>query len=68
MMKFEFATAQQIIFGPGVLDQACEKISSLGQRAFIVTGSSARNSDRLIDLLSEKQVQAATFRVSGEPV
>jgi alcohol dehydrogenase class IV len=67
MMKFEFATAQQIIFGPGVLDQACEKISSLGQRAFIVTGSSARNSDRLIDLLSEKQVQAATFRVSGEP-
>ena len=66
-MKFEFATAQQIIFGPGVLDQACEKISSLGQRAFIVTGSSARNSDRLIDLLSEKQVQAATFRVSGEP-
>lgn len=67
MTKFEFATAQQIIFGPGVLDQAGDKISGLGQRAFIVTGSSARGAGRLINLLSEKNIGAATFRVSGEP-
>jgi alcohol dehydrogenase class IV len=67
MMKFEFATAQQIIFGPGVLEQTAKKFGSLGQRAFIVTGSSARNAERLLTLLSEKEIQAATFRVSREP-
>jgi alcohol dehydrogenase class IV len=66
-MKFEFATAGQIIFGPGSLDQTGEKIASMGQRAFMVTGSSARNAQRLVDLLSEKQIQAVTFPVSGEP-
>jgi alcohol dehydrogenase class IV len=67
MIKFEFATAQQIIFGPGVLAQAGNKIANLGQRAFIATGSSARNAEQLIGLLSEKKIQATTFPISGEP-
>jgi alcohol dehydrogenase class IV len=67
MTNFEFATAQRIIFGPGILDQAGNKISGLGRRAFIVTGSSARSAGRLIDLLAEKKIEATTFRVSGEP-
>jgi alcohol dehydrogenase class IV len=66
-MNFEFATAGQIIFGPGILDQAGEKFASMGQRAFVVTGSSARNAQRLIDLLAEKKVKATTFPVAGEP-
>ncbi len=66
-MKFEFATAGQIIFGPGSLDQAGEKTASMGQRAFIVTGSSARNAQRLVEILSEKKIQATTFPVPGEP-
>jgi alcohol dehydrogenase class IV len=66
-MEFEFATAERIVFGPGSLEQAGEKIASMGQRAFIVTGSSARNAQRLFDLLSDKKIQATTFPVSGEP-
>jgi alcohol dehydrogenase class IV len=66
-MNFEFATAERIIFGPGILDQASEKFASMGQRAFIVTGSSASNAQRLIDLLSEKKIEATTYPVSGEP-
>jgi alcohol dehydrogenase class IV len=66
-MKFEFTTAQQIIFGPGILDQVGDKIGGLGRRAFIVTGASARSAERLIDLLAEKGLEATTFRVSGEP-
>jgi alcohol dehydrogenase class IV len=66
-MKFEFATAGQILFGVGSLDQAVEQIAGMGQRAFIVTGSSANNAQRLIDLLSGKKLQVTTFPVSGEP-
>jgi alcohol dehydrogenase class IV len=66
-MKFEFATAERIMFGPGILEEAGAKIASMGQRAFIVTGWSARNAQRLIDLLSDKGVQGVNFPVSGEP-
>jgi alcohol dehydrogenase class IV len=66
-MKFEFTTAQQIIFGPGILDQVGDKIGGLGRRAFMVTGASARSAERLINLLAEKGLEATTFRVSGEP-
>jgi alcohol dehydrogenase class IV len=66
-VNFEFATAGQIIFGPGILDQAGEKFASMGRRAFVVTGSSGTNAQRLVDLLSEKKVEATTYTVSGEP-
>ncbi len=66
-MKFEFATAEQIMFGPGILEEAGVKMASMGQRAFIVTGRSARNAQRLIDLLSDQGVQGVTFPVAGEP-
>lgn len=41
-MRFEFATAQRILFGPGVLNEAFTLAPSLGQRAFIVTDSRER--------------------------
>jgi alcohol dehydrogenase class IV len=66
-MKFEFATAERIMFGPGVLEEAGEKMASMGTRAFIVTGWSARNAKRLIEILSDKGVQGFTFSVRGEP-
>jgi alcohol dehydrogenase class IV len=66
-VNFEFATAGQIIFGPGILDQVGEKFASMGRRAFVVTGSSGTNAQRLVDLLSEKKVEATTYTVSGEP-
>jgi alcohol dehydrogenase class IV len=66
-MRFEFATAGQILFGAGILDETGGKIAGLGQRAFIVTGSSSKNAQRLVDFLSEQKIQAITFPVSGEP-
>lgn len=66
-MKFEFATAERIMFGPGILEEAGVKMASMGQRAFIVTGRSARNVQGLIDLLSNQGVQGISFPVTGEP-
>ena len=39
MNRFEFATAQRIIFGRGVVRELLELCRSFGQRALLVTGS-----------------------------
>ena len=37
-MRFEFATAQRIIFGPGTLGQIGPHVRELGGNALIITG------------------------------
>ena len=41
-MKFEFATATQIIFGTGTLKQVGPLAAEMGRRALVVTSSTAR--------------------------
>ena len=66
-MNFGFATATQILFGPGTLKQVGPLVAPLGRRAFIVTG---RNQDRaagLIDLLEADGITTRLFPVASEP-
>ena len=47
-MRFEFATANRIIFGAGTLDEVGPIAAEMGNRALVVTG---RSVDRAAPLL-----------------
>jgi len=66
-MRFEFATAPRIIFGPGSLREVGQIARDLGQRALVVTGRDAGRADRLIACLKEYGVAVVTFSVFREP-
>ncbi len=68
MRSFEFATAQQILFGPGQISQlpalaAKHKLA----RAMVITGSSAARVQPLIDLLTRGGVEVTLFAAASEP-
>ena len=62
-MRFEFATAARILFGPGTSAELEAIAAGFGSRALLVTGKSARG-----NIASGKPAFArATFRVTKEP-
>lgn len=66
-MRFEFATAAHIVFGPGRLAEAGDLARGLGRRALIVTGGSRRHAERLTGLLSAAGLSSEVFAFAGEP-
>ena len=66
-MKFEFATATRIIFGPGALREIGTLAGGCGQRALVVMGRDSSRAEKLLGLLREAGVSATTFSVAGEP-
>src|SRR5437016_11103332 len=66
-MRFEFATATRIIFGPGAVRGAGLLAREFGRRALVVTGRNQRRAESLIALLLDRGISAATFSVAGEP-
>jgi alcohol dehydrogenase class IV len=66
-MRFEFATAARVIFGPGVLREVGRTAREFGPRALVVTGASPRRAESLFSLLSEHGIAAVAFPVPGEP-
>lgn len=60
-MKFEFATANRIIFGEGTLQEI--RTHADRKRVLVITGSNLERARVLLDLLSDYQ----RFSVSGEP-
>ncbi len=66
-MRFEFATAGRILFGPGVLREVGPAARGMGQRALVVTGSDPRRAEPLLALLKDHGVAWTVFPVSGEP-
>ena len=66
-MRFEFATAGRIVFGPGVLAEIPSLARECGHRALVVTGRDARRADRLIALLGTAGMPPQTFAVAREP-
>lgn len=64
---FEFATAQQIIFGAGKASAIASYAQQLGERALVISG---RSNPRVEALVAQWQTQgwvAANLVVSGEP-
>ena len=66
-MRFEFATAQRIVFGPGTLGELPALARSLGSRPLVVTGRSPARATRLLELLHSNGLTPHTFTVAGEP-
>jgi alcohol dehydrogenase class IV len=66
-MKFEFATAPRIVFGPGAVSQIGAIAREFGRRALVVTGRAALRAERLLANLKSAGVGAVTFPVAGEP-
>src|SRR4051794_36674583 len=66
-MRFEFATANRIIFGPGTLRDAGPLAKEFGRHALVVTGRDPRRAQPLTSVLHEHGVGVTLFSVEGEP-
>lgn len=65
-MKFEFATATQIIFGPGTLKQVGPLAKEMGQKALVVANLSEL-AKPLLNILAAQGIESSVFAVGGEP-
>lgn len=66
-MRFEFATATRILFGPGTVDETAAAAAGFGRRALVVSGKSARHAIPLLEQLKAAGLTAGLFQVDGEP-
>jgi len=66
-MKFEFASAGRIVFGPGCLNEALGAVRDIGRRALVVTGRDATRADPVLRRLRELGITATTLSITGEP-
>jgi alcohol dehydrogenase class IV len=66
-MRFEFATATSILFGPGTVQEVAPLAAGLGRRALVVTGRDATRAAALLAQLEEQGIDCVTFSVPGEP-
>jgi alcohol dehydrogenase class IV len=66
-LRFEFATAQRIVFGPGTIAELPGIALGYGKRAFVVTGKDRIRRAGLLADLEAKGLTCAIFGVSGEP-
>ena len=66
-MRFEFATATRIVFGPGTIQDVGPRAAEMGRRAFVVTGRSRERAAPLVEQLQGQGVKCTTFTVFEEP-
>ncbi|MBM3851757.1 MAG: iron-containing alcohol dehydrogenase [Verrucomicrobia bacterium] len=66
-MRFEFATASRVVFGPGSVAQAGSLARELGRHAFVVTGRDPRRAARLLEALAAAPIATTACSVGGEP-
>jgi len=62
-MRFEFATATRIIFGPGTLREVGPIAAGMGSRALVVTGRTSGCAKPLLDLLTAQGRDQHLFRL-----
>jgi alcohol dehydrogenase class IV len=66
-MRFEFASAQRILFGPQTVNEAGHLAAGLGRHALVMAGRDSRRAAPLLQRLQEAGVGATVFSVAGEP-
>lgn len=66
-MRFEFATATRVLFGPGTFREAAPLARELGQRALLVTGRSAARAQPLGAALQGAGIDHRLLAIPGEP-
>ena len=66
-MQFKFATASQIIFGPGTIKEIGDLAAGMGSRAFLVTGKTVDRAAPVIERLKKQGVAITQFSIPEEP-
>lgn len=66
-VRFEFATATRVVFGPGSLAELGPIAASFGSRALLVTGRSPERAEAARERLLAEGVASIAFSVMGEP-
>lgn len=66
-MKFQFKTAGQILFGPGVWKDIPQLGKSFGSRLFLLTGKNPDRASDLIHSLRKEGITSFIFSIPGEP-
>ena len=66
-MKFEFATATRIVFGPGTLAEAGKLAGEWGRRATVVTGRNPARAQRLLAHLAAAGIATEVVTIDHEP-
>lgn len=66
-MRFEFTSAERIIFGPGTLSEIGPAAARIGQRALVTLGVPQSLAQPLINILDVHGVSAVFLEVKGEP-
>lgn len=66
-MRFEFATATRILFGPGAIKEAAPAAAGMGRRALVVVGRDPARSRGLRDALEAAGISCTAVCVAGEP-
>ena len=66
-MRFEFATAGRIIFGPGTIGEIGDLAAVMGRRAFLVTGKNVDRAAPVIEQLKAQSMTITQFSIPGEP-
>src|SRR6202795_4301297 len=66
-MRFEFATAGRILFGPGSHEEFGSMAREFGKRALIVHGSDAARAKPFLVALEAAKMEYSCFEVRGEP-
>lgn len=66
-MRFEFATASRVLFGPGVVAEVAPLAATLGEHVLVVTGRSLDRAAFLLEQLRTQGVSVTPFCVAGEP-
>jgi len=66
-MRFEFATATRIVFGPGTLNEVGKLAAEMGRRALVVTGRTPARAAPLLERLAAQGLETVPCPVTGEP-
>lgn len=66
-MRFEFATASRIIFGPGTLGEVASLAIEMGRQPLVVTGRSDARAAPLVEALIKRKMEITPFQVMAEP-
>ena len=66
-MRFEFASAGRIIFGPGTIGEIGDLAAVMGRRALLVTGKNVDRAAPVIEQLKVQGITIAQFSIPGEP-
>ena len=66
-MRFEFAAAGRIFFGPGTLGEVGTIAGELGKFALVVCGSSSARTQPLLSAMEAANLKSCSFATRGEP-